>query len=74
MFKAECQRNLSVIQHSYNYDKTKWRFDIYENQINLSIILDAKMELIHNEKEQKNVLAIAKRLLIGKKDELSSDS
>ena len=74
MFKAECQRNLSVIQHSYNYDKTKWRFDIYENQINLSIILDAKMELIHNEKEQKNVLAIVKRLLIGKKDEMSSDS
>ena len=74
MFKAECQRNLSVIQHSCNYDKTKWRFDIYENQINLSIILDAKMELIHNEKEQKNVLAIVKRLLIGKKDELSSDS
>ena len=32
------------------------------------------MELIHNEKEQKNVLAIVKRLLIGKKDELSSDS
>ena len=28
MFKAECHRDLSVIQYSYNYDKTKWRFDI----------------------------------------------